>query len=71
MQFEYFINLDERGEFYADVRDQVGETVFEIHGFDIFEDGFMKHKTDLKGLTDYLFQLDILPCEEDYVIMGN
>ena len=28
MQYEYFINLDERGEFYADVRDPDGNTVY-------------------------------------------
>ena len=33
--FEYFVNLDERGEFFADVRSADGDTVFEIHGFDI------------------------------------
>ena len=51
---EYYINLDERGEFYADVRTMAGETVFEMHGFDIFNDGFMSDKNDIDGLTKYL-----------------
>lgn len=55
---EYFINLDERGDFYADVR-RDDSTIFEIHGFDIFEDGFMCHKTDTTGLLDYLVSLGI------------
>ncbi|WP_240533969.1 hypothetical protein [Aeromonas veronii] len=28
--YGYYINLDERGDFYADVRDADGSTVFEI-----------------------------------------
>lgn len=32
MKYEYFINLDERGEFYSDVRDaKTGETIIEFH----------------------------------------
>lgn len=64
--FGYYINLDERGEFYADVRDRKGATVFEIRvGPDdeggIFEDGFMRHKADVKGLTDHLRELRVIP----------
>lgn len=58
--FTYHVNLDERGEFYADVRNSQEETVFEIHGGQIFEDGFMKHKTDLFGLREYLVSLGIM-----------
>jgi len=63
--FYYHINLDERGEFYADVRKQDGETVFEIKGFDIFQDGFMKHKDDLVGLEKYLIELGIMKHGND------
>lgn len=68
MRLEYFINLDERGSFCADVRNAAnGETVFDIKSGDelgedetsIFEDGFMKHKHDLDGLLDYLRELGI------------
>ena len=56
--YEYYINNDERGEFHADVR--IGEkTVFEIHGIEIFEDGYMNHPDDLIGLYDYLVSLDV------------
>lgn len=61
MQYEYFINLDERGEFFADVRDPDGNTVFEIRGFEIFEDGFMKHKHDLAGLENLLQASKVVP----------
>ena len=66
--YSYFINLDERGSFYADVRDSSGKTVFEIKagnelGEDetsIFEDGFMEHEDDLEGLRKYLVHLGIM-----------
>ena len=61
MQYEYFINLDERGEFYADVRDPDGNTVLEIHGFELFEDGFMEHKHDLDGLEGLLHMQGVMP----------
>ena len=68
--YEYFINLDERGEFYADVRNSVGSTVFEIKGFDIFEDGFMKHKDDIDGLRKHLISLGIMN-EKQGLVKGN
>ena len=70
MTFEYFINLDERGDFYADVRDAKGQTVFEIDGFDIFEDGYMKHARDLEGLKEYLIDLEVM-FEPDDLIFGQ
>lgn len=69
-KFFYFINLDERGEFQADVRNDQGETVFEIEGFDIFEDGFMKHKRDTHNLEKYLYDLGIIG-RADIVCEGN
>lgn len=56
----YFINLDERGDFYADVRNCYDKTVFEIFGCEIFEDGFMSDKHDLAGLKEYLVSLGIM-----------
>lgn len=61
----YCVNLDERGSFYADVRDASGTTLFEIRSEDDgsiapVEDGYMKHKNDLAGLKDYLVELGIL-----------
>ena len=57
----FFINLDERGEFYADVRDSNDNTVYEIHGTDLVEDGYIQDKADLNGLLHYLIQTCILP----------
>lgn len=67
LQYEYFINLDERGEFYADVRDSEGKTVFEMFGFDMFEDGFMAHKKDIAGLGQYLRDVSIIPESADLI----
>lgn len=67
--FGYYINLDERGEFYADVRDQNEKTVFEIHGFEIFEDGFMRDKNDLKGLKEHLVDLGIMSKDDELLEM--
>lgn len=66
--YEYWINLNERGSFYADVRNSSGKTVFEIKAGDelgpdessIFDDGFMKHIHDMDGLKAYLVQLGIM-----------
>jgi hypothetical protein len=68
--FEYFINKDERGEFNADVRDKDGNTVFEIEGYDVFEDGFMSDKNDLDGLKDHLVDCGLMK-EEDELKEGN
>ncbi|BDC78576.1 hypothetical protein L4Z68_002395 [Pseudomonas aeruginosa] len=63
----YFINLHERGDFYADVRNAYDRTVFEISGFDIFEDGFMKDQDDLDGLKEYLVSLGIMTATQSLI----
>lgn len=76
--YYYFINLDERGSFYADVRNQNDKTLFEIRDGDllaedessIFEDGFMKDKNDLAGLKSYLVSLKIMNPQQ-VLIKGN
>jgi hypothetical protein len=70
VEFKYYIDMDERGEFRADVRDENDNTVWETEGFEIFEDGFMKHKEDLSGLTKYLKSLDIMKFN-DILTEGN
>ena len=67
MEFTYHLNLDERGEFYADVRDIDEKTIFEIHGFDIFEDGFMRHKDDISGLHNYLLHLGLIDRDDTLI----
>ena len=60
-QFYYFINLNERGCFYADVRDKEENTVYEIFDTQMVEDGYLKHMQDITGLHHYLTQFGILP----------
>ena len=67
MIYSYYINLDERGEFYADVRDHAENTVFEIHGFDVFKDGYMKDKSDMNGLRSMLVDFQILESSDNIV----
>lgn len=58
----YYINLDERGSFSADVRGPGGKTVLEIKGGNelaegetsLVEDGYMRDFKDLNGLSDYM-----------------
>jgi hypothetical protein len=71
MQYDYYINLNERGEFFADVREvATDKTVYEIHGFDIFEDGFMDNVKDMVGLHCYLQDLGIFKGPETLRYMG-
>lgn len=68
--YTYHINLDERGYFYADVRNSSGKTVYEVKAGNslddpdnetsIFDDGFMRDKHDMAGLKEYLVGLGIM-----------
>lgn len=68
-EFEYYVNLNERGSFYADVRLE-GETVFEIEGFDIFYEDWMRHTKDTEGLQEYLVSLGIMNAQ-DFLSCAN
>ncbi len=62
--YRYFINLNERGCFHADVRNTRGRSIFEIKGFEIFEDGWMQHRSDIAGLKRYLVHLGLMKREQ-------
>ena len=74
-EFTYHINLNERGSFYADVRNDEDNTIFEIKDgliveeeeVSIFEDGYMKHPHDMKGLCEYLVEIGLIE-EDDYIV---
>ena len=76
-KFGYYVNLNERGSFYADVRNEQGTTVFEVRdgnelGEDessLVEDGFMRHNEDLEGLQSYLQSLGIIPKDAQLLSM--
>ncbi|MEA8592616.1 hypothetical protein PZT57_28615 [Pseudomonas aeruginosa] len=63
----YHINIDEEGEFYADVRDAYGKTVFEIDGT-VEKPGVMAHERDLDGLKGYLVRLGVMKTSQDLVM---
>lgn len=64
--FGYYVNKDERGEFYADVRDLDDESVYEVKSDDEtgevpeVEDGFMRNTSDIAGLEKHLKMLNII-----------
>lgn len=67
VEYDYVINLDERGEFYADVREpDNGASIyfvrsdFETGEIEQVSDGFMKHKKDVAGLQLYLRSLGFI-----------
>ena len=72
--YEYRINLDERGTFYADVRNAAGKTIFEVRAEDeplwLVEDGFMKHARDVDGLHSYLVDMSVLPIASSLTLEG-
>jgi hypothetical protein len=70
VSYHYNINLDERGESCADVPNTTERSVFEIKGFEIFEDGRMRHKSDLEGLKRYGVRLELKKPDEP-LVPGN
>lgn len=65
--FYLVVNLDERGEYSADVRNPKDEVVYSIEDSEqmnsLIQDGFLKYKADedLNRLTKYLMDLGIIP----------
>lgn len=75
--YMYVINLNERGDFYADVRedDENGDTIFEICSNDdgtiwTIEDGFMRHVNDLIGLQNYLVEWGFMDINDTLLTAG-
>lgn len=74
--FGYYVNLDERGEFYADVRAADGESIFDLRSDDdgriqLIEDGFLGHKNDLDGLQQYLQHMGLMPDDAELLDMAS
>ncbi|MEM0998434.1 MAG: hypothetical protein AAGN35_15345 [Bacteroidota bacterium] len=72
--FLYWINLDERGDFNADVRDRDKNTIWEIHDIDhlgdLIQDGYMRHKGDVSGLEKYLRETQVIG-RKDWLITSE
>lgn len=64
----YHVNIDSEGEFYADVRDAYGKTVFEVDG-DPVVSGLMTSGYDLKGLKRVLVQNGLMQPKQ-LLVMG-
>lgn len=68
--FGFYVNLDERGEFSADVRDVNENSIYEIEfpcaddEMSLIEAGYMKNPRDISGLTDYLRQVGMIGSED-------
>ena len=58
--------LEQLGRVRPDIRDR---SIFEIKGFEIFEDGWMRHKHDLDGLKRYLVHLGLMKSDQE-ISMG-
>jgi hypothetical protein len=72
VKLEYFINLDERGEFYSDVRNaKTGETLIEFHteeAIEWTEDG--DNIRDAKTVLTYLIDVGVVR-KGSTIEMGN
>lgn len=74
--YGFYVNLDEREAFFADVRDRAGNTVFELRSgddgrIDLVEDGFMRHGRDIGGLRTYLVGTGVIPGTAELLAMES
>jgi hypothetical protein len=70
--FGYYVNLDERGEFDADVRSEDSKTLYEVRSDEDgeiwqIESGFMADPHDVSGLYDMLVENGVL-CADDELL---
>jgi hypothetical protein len=71
---------EERGEFHGYVEDEMGNTIYEMHypeyyeddvtgelieSSNIFEDGFMKSTDDTEGLKEYLVSMKLMDDDDE------
>lgn len=67
--FGYYVNLDERGSFYADLRNEHGDSVYSVYGGNMIDEddmslvemGYMTDFKDTSGLHEYLSEMGIIP----------
>jgi hypothetical protein len=73
--YNYIVDLDERGDFSAHVETAKGKIIFEMStdqdGFlDLVEDGYIKHARDMQGLKSYLVDSGMIPEESQLKYIG-
>lgn len=57
IKYKWYINLDEHGRFYGDLRREDQGVIFEIDEnklHEMVDDGVIRHGRDLPGLWNYL-----------------
>jgi len=68
--YGYYVNFDRPEGFFADVRNTLGKTVFEIRDTHIIESGLMSHKRDVGGLRDYLIEQGLMERRQMLLLMA-
>ena len=68
--FGYYVNFDRPEGFFADVRNTVGKTVFEMRDTSIIEVGAMRHKRDVAGLRNYLVREGVMTPQQVLLLMA-
>jgi hypothetical protein len=68
--YGYYVNFDRPDGFFADVRNTLGKTVFELHDTQIIEAGVMCHKRDVAGLRDYLVEQGLMDRSHMLLLMA-
>lgn len=68
--YGYYVNFDRPDGFFADVRNTLGKTVFEIRDTEIIDSGLMRHKRDVSGLRDYLVEQGLMDRRQLLLLMA-
>lgn len=68
--YGYYVNFDRPDGFFADVRNTLGKTVFEIRDTEIIDAGLMRHKRDVSGLRDYLVEQGLMDRRQLLLLMA-
>jgi hypothetical protein len=68
--YGYYVNFDRPDAFFADVRNALGKTDFELHDTQIIESGLMRHKRDVSGLREYLVGQGLMEGQQMLLLMA-
>lgn len=68
--FGYYVNFDKPDQFFADVRNALGKTVFELRDTEIIDSGVMSDKRDVAGLREFLIERGVMHNDEMLLLMA-
>ena len=68
--FGYYVNFDRPDGFFADVRNAVGKTVYELRDTTIVDTGTMRHKHDVLGLRNHLVKEGVMTPDQILLLMA-